>query len=68
VTLRLKHLRLLSGEYNLPVWLLDERGVHRFHERPVEQKLIVQNRTRDLGLFLQDHEWRVEVPAARVVR
>jgi lipopolysaccharide transport system ATP-binding protein len=65
VTLTLKNLRLLSGEYNLPVWLLDERGVHRFHERPVEQKLVVQNRTRDLGLFLQDHEWSVEPVAAK---
>jgi len=65
VTLTLKHLRLLSGEYNLPAYLLDERGVHRFHERPVEQKLVVQNRTRDLGLFLQDHEWNVEPVAAK---
>jgi ABC-type polysaccharide/polyol phosphate transport system ATPase subunit len=64
VTLHLDNLRLLSGEYNLPVWLLDERGIHRFHERPVEQKLVVQNRTKDLGLFLQDHRWQVE----RVVR
>lgn len=60
VTLELPSLRLLSGEFNLPVWLLDERGVHRFHERPVAQKLVVQNRTKDLGLFLQEHSWRVE--------
>ncbi|MBK8100308.1 MAG: ABC transporter ATP-binding protein [Planctomycetes bacterium] len=60
VTLHLKNLCLLSGEFNLPVWLLDHRGVHRFHERPVEQKLLVQNRTKDLGLFLQQHEWQVE--------
>jgi lipopolysaccharide transport system ATP-binding protein len=60
VTCRMPALRLLSGEFNLPVWLLDERGVHRHHERPVEQKLVVQNRTKDLGLFLQDHEWRIE--------
>ena len=60
VLLRLEHLRLLSGEYNLPVWLLDDRGLHRHHERPVEQKLVVRNRTHDLGLFLQDHAWHVE--------
>ena len=65
VTLKMKNLRLLSGEYNLPVWLLDERGLHRHHERPVEQKLVVQNRTRDLGLFLQDHEWSVEPVAVK---
>ncbi|MEI6129549.1 MAG: polysaccharide ABC transporter ATP-binding protein [Planctomycetota bacterium] len=67
VTLTMKNLRLLSGEYNLPVWLLDERGLHRYHERPVEQKLVVQNRTRDLGLFLQDHEWKIESLAAKAV-
>lgn len=60
VTLYLQGLRLLSGEFNLPVWLIDERGVHRHHERPVEQKLVVQNRTKDLGLFLQDHQWQVD--------
>ncbi|HEX5052807.1 MAG TPA: polysaccharide ABC transporter ATP-binding protein [Planctomycetota bacterium] len=60
VTLTLDHLRLLSGEFNVPIWLFDDRGLHRFHERPAEQKLIVQNRTKDLGLFLQDHSWQVE--------
>jgi ABC-type polysaccharide/polyol phosphate transport system ATPase subunit len=65
VTLYLKGLRLLSGEFNLPVWLLDERGLHRHHERPVEQKLVVQNRTKDLGLFLQDHEWSIEPVPSR---
>jgi lipopolysaccharide transport system ATP-binding protein len=60
VTLTLGNLCLLSGEFNLPIWLFDERGVHRFHERPVDQKLVVQNRTKDLGLFLQNHQWQVD--------
>jgi lipopolysaccharide transport system ATP-binding protein len=60
VTLTLGSLCLLSGEFNLPIWLFDERGVHRFHERPVDQKLVVQNRTKDLGLFLQNHQWQVD--------
>jgi len=68
VTLLLPHLRLLSGEYNLPVWLLDGRGVHRYHERPVEQKLVVQNRTKDLGLFLQEHQWQVQRIGTQVAR
>ena len=57
VTLRLPNVRLLSGEYTVPVWLLDERGVHRYHERPTAHNLIVQNRTKDLGYFLHDHSW-----------
>ena len=60
VTLHLDKLCLLSGEFTLPIWLFDEQGVHRFHERPAEETLIVQNRTKDLGLFLQDHRWEIE--------
>src|SRR6185436_5326521 len=65
ITLHLKRLRLLSGEFVVPVWLLDAAGLHRFHERPVEQNLVVQNRTLDLGLFLQEHQWQIEVSAAK---
>ncbi len=60
VTLHLDKLCLLSGEFTLPIWLFDEHGVHRFHERPANDTLIVQNRTKDLGLFLQDHRWEIE--------
>jgi ABC-type polysaccharide/polyol phosphate transport system ATPase subunit len=67
VTLMLDGIRLLSGEYTLPIWLLDQNGVHRYHERPAEENLIVQNRTKDLGLFLQEHRWVVEPAAAGAV-
>ncbi len=60
VTLRLDNLRLLSGEFVVPVWLLDARGVHRFHETTCAQNLIVQNRTKELGLFLTERSWSVE--------
>ncbi|MFM1871034.1 MAG: Wzt [Planctomycetota bacterium] len=60
VTLLLDKLCLLSGEFTIPVWLFDENGVHRFHERPATDNLVVQNRTKDLGLFLQAHRWLVE--------
>jgi ABC-type polysaccharide/polyol phosphate transport system ATPase subunit len=60
VTLHLDKLCLLSGEFTIPVWLFDEHGVHRFHERPANDNLIVQNRTKDLGLFLQQHRWEVQ--------
>ncbi|MFN3243716.1 MAG: ABC transporter ATP-binding protein [Planctomycetota bacterium] len=60
VNLHLDGLSLLSGEFSLPIWLFDEQGVHRFHERPVDQPLVVQNRTKDLGLFLQQHHWELE--------
>ncbi|MCA8977300.1 MAG: ABC transporter ATP-binding protein [Planctomycetes bacterium] len=65
VTLHLDEIRLLSGDFTIPIWLFDENGVHRFHERPAEESLIVQNRTKDLGLFLQDHRWTIEAKADR---
>lgn len=64
ITLRLDSLRLLSGEFGVPIWLFDGTGVHLYQERPALQNLIVQNRTKDLGLFRQDHRWSVE-PLAR---
>ena len=59
VTLQLDSLRLLSGEFGVAIWLLDGTGVHIYQERPAAKNLIVQNRTKDLGLFLQDHRWQV---------
>ncbi len=60
VTLYLDNLRLLSGEFTVPIWLFDEHGVHRFQERPAAQNLIVANRTKDIGLYLQEHRWTLE--------
>ncbi|MCC6781572.1 MAG: ABC transporter ATP-binding protein [Planctomycetes bacterium] len=60
VTLTLPEVKLLSGEFVVPVWLLDAHGVHRFHESTAAENLIVQNRTKELGLFLTEREWRVE--------
>jgi hypothetical protein len=60
VTLHLDTLRLLSGEFGVAVWIFDESGTHIYQERPAPQNLIVQNRTKDLGLFLQDHRWTVQ--------
>lgn len=60
VTLFLDCLRLLSGKFTVVLYLFDADGVHRFEERPAKEQLIVQNRTKDLGLFLQDHRWQVD--------
>ena len=60
VTLHLDTLRLLSGEYGVPIWLADETAAHLYQERAALQNLVVLNRTKDLGLFLQDHRWSVE--------
>ncbi len=63
VTLFVDKLRLLSGKFTMVLYLFDAEGVHRFEERPATQQLIVQNRTKELGLFQQEHRWSIE-PAA----
>lgn len=67
VSLHLDTLRLLSGEFGVAVLIFDETGSHVYQERPAPQNLIVANRTKDLGLFLQDHRWTTQVlqPAAK---
>ncbi len=61
VTLLLPKVKLLSGEFAVPVWLLDRAAIQRFHERPCTQNLVIQNRDRELGLFLAERKWEVEV-------
>lgn len=60
VLLHLDRLCLLSGDFTVALYLFDADGVHRFEERPAKTNLVVQNRTKDLGLFLQDHRWQIE--------
>ena len=61
VTLTIPDNRLLSGEFVVPIWLLDARGVHRFHETTCSQNLVVQNRTKELGMYYTERDWKVEV-------
>ena len=61
VTLVLPQVALLSGEFAVPVWLMDRVGVHRFHEQPCDKNLIIQNRDKELGLFLAERRWDIEV-------
>lgn len=55
--LRLPDLRLLAGRYLMPVWILDEHGVHRYQEYLVPTELVVRSETRQVGVFLPDSEW-----------
>ncbi len=61
VTMVIPEMRLLSGEFIVPVYLLDKNGVHRFHELPCTENLIIKNRNKELGLFYSDRKWEVEV-------
>lgn len=59
-TLHIDGLCLLSGDFTVAVWLLDDKGVHRLHERPTTENLIVANRTREEGMVRQAHHWTVQ--------
>ena len=60
VRYRIPRIQLLSGEFIVATWLLDKTGVHRFHQLLCGKNLVVRNRGKEVGLFLQDHEWHVE--------
>jgi lipopolysaccharide transport system ATP-binding protein len=55
--LRLPGLQVLSGRYDLPVWLLDETGTHRYHEFIPDQRLIVNATSEEIGVFVPRHDW-----------
>jgi hypothetical protein len=59
VTLHLPAVKLLSGEFVVFVWLMDQSGVHRYHQALCKQNLIIQNRDKAVGLFVQEHRWTV---------
>jgi ABC-type polysaccharide/polyol phosphate transport system ATPase subunit len=60
VTYRCPKVILLSGQFTVFAVLLDEPGIHRYDNMAAPQNLNVRNRTKDVGLVLQHHEWIVE--------
>jgi ABC-type polysaccharide/polyol phosphate transport system ATPase subunit len=60
VTYRCPKLILLSGQFTIIGVLLDEPGLHRYDNAMTPKNLNVRNRTKDVGLVLQQHEWIVE--------
>ena len=59
VVLHLPAVKLLSGEFVVFVWLMDATGVHRYHQFLCDKNLVIQNRGKEVGLFLQEHSWTV---------
>jgi len=56
---RVPRVRLLSGTFHVFAILFDERGVHRYDQFILREPLVVRSRGKEVGLFLQDHEWSV---------
>lgn len=61
VRFHLPRVSLMSGEYALSVFLLDEHGLHVYEEREREFKFRVVQNVQALGLCYLDHRWEVEV-------
>jgi len=55
--LRLPRLPLLSGQFLVPVLLLDAEGVHKYQEYLLPENLVVRTHTRDVGLVRLEHAW-----------
>ena len=64
VSLILPGVKLLSGEYDVSVYLLDESGMHNYEVRWREVKFRVAESLRALGVCKLDHRWHCEVQTA----
>ena len=60
VILKIPRLNLLEGDFVVFVYLMDGKGIHRYHQYLTENNLTVRNRVRAAGLYPQEHTWRVE--------
>jgi ABC-type polysaccharide/polyol phosphate transport system ATPase subunit len=54
LVLKAPDLRLLAGQFLVPIVLFDGEGVHRYQDFLMPQNLIVRAYTRDIGLFRLD--------------
>ena len=54
LVLKAPNLRLLAGQFLVPVVLFDEQGVHRYQEYLMPQNLVVRAYTKEIGLFRLD--------------
>ncbi|MAG63085.1 ABC transporter ATP-binding protein [Candidatus Woesearchaeota archaeon] len=65
--LELPDLSLLAGRFSVVAHLLDEHGVHRYHERALGSPLTVTHSGHDLGLVRLAHRWHgIDVPASLI--
>jgi len=60
VCLLLPRVSLLSGEYDLSVYLLDETGLHIYDQRVRGVKFRVSETLQALGVCHLEHQWRFE--------
>jgi lipopolysaccharide transport system ATP-binding protein len=55
--LEIPGVRLLAGQFLIPILLMDGEGVHKYQEFLLPENLVVRNQTKDVGLFRMEHAW-----------
>ncbi|MEO0652612.1 MAG: polysaccharide ABC transporter ATP-binding protein [Planctomycetota bacterium] len=55
--LELPSLALLSGEYQVLIWVLDESGMHRHHEYLGPHPVSVEARSIEIGVYSPERRW-----------
>jgi ABC-type polysaccharide/polyol phosphate transport system ATPase subunit len=63
VTLFLPNLQLLSGEYHISVYLLDQTGLHPYDQREKAVGFWINQPFLAMGICQLEHEWRCETRA-----
>jgi lipopolysaccharide transport system ATP-binding protein len=58
--LTLPGIKLLSGEYDVSAYLIDQSGLHNYDQRLREVKFRVTESVQHLGLCYLDHRWSCE--------
>lgn len=58
VILELPELPIISGEFSVYVFLLDERGLHVHDQKLLDRAFRVESETYEIGLLRVDHRWR----------
>ena len=58
--LTMKDVQLLNGQFLLPIWIVDDVGVHKYSELMVPEHLMVRTDSPEMGLFRLAHSWRTE--------
>ncbi|MFO0984380.1 MAG: ABC transporter ATP-binding protein [Planctomycetota bacterium] len=60
----LPHIRLMHGEFHVQGYLVDDKAMHFYDHAMVSQPLVIEQTTKEVGMFLMDHQWSITKCAA----
>ncbi|MFT7484342.1 MAG: lipopolysaccharide transport system ATP-binding protein [Candidatus Paceibacteria bacterium] len=58
--LHMPGLSLLSGQFTVMLYLFDKDGIFRYEERALEDDLMVESGTEEVGLVRLEHHWELK--------